>query len=355
MSAPTTDSFMYQTMHRQPDDLRRILSDGWGPAAEAAEMLSRSKRVFVVGIGTSYHAALMGGWLLTAAGLDARSIHSYDFVHYPENHGVHADDAVIVMTHTGVKTFSAEAILRISDAGGTILSVGSMTSDHPGSNLVLRTTEREQSAAYTSSHLGAMTVLAQIATEVGARTNSSQTDAFRSALELLPEQVEDILAREDEVEPVARGAVDKRIYVTGAGPSEIAAIEAVIKGREAAYINIDGLGLEQYLHGPIVSFNEGDVAIVINVAGNSTNRTAEVAAVLDAMGGKLWIVGEQIDRLPNAPLFRVPATNELISPILTTVPMQLFAYYAAVAQGINPDTFRRDNPKYAEAFSLLTL
>src|SRR5258708_37768612 len=78
-TSPTTDSAMYQTMHRQPDDLRRLLSEGWAPAAEAAQRLAGARRVFIVGIGTSYHAALVGAWLLRAAGSDARGVSSFDF------------------------------------------------------------------------------------------------------------------------------------------------------------------------------------------------------------------------------------------------------------------------------------
>src|SRR5687768_8675638 len=74
MPAPTTDSFMYQTMHRQPEDLRRLLSDGWNQAADAADLVKGAGRVFVTGIGTSYHASLVGAWLLREAGLDARAV-----------------------------------------------------------------------------------------------------------------------------------------------------------------------------------------------------------------------------------------------------------------------------------------
>jgi fructoselysine-6-P-deglycase FrlB-like protein len=60
MTAPTTDSAMYRTMHRQLDEVRRFLATGWEPARQAAERLGEANRVFLVGIGTSYHAALVG-------------------------------------------------------------------------------------------------------------------------------------------------------------------------------------------------------------------------------------------------------------------------------------------------------
>ena len=57
MSAPTTDSKMYQTMQRQPADIQRLLDEGWGPAEEAASRLSHARRVFATGFGTSLHAS----------------------------------------------------------------------------------------------------------------------------------------------------------------------------------------------------------------------------------------------------------------------------------------------------------
>ena len=193
MAAPTTDSFMYQTMHRQPDDVRGILSEDWPAAKEAAGRIANAGRVYVVGIGTSFHAAQIGGWLLRAAGADARAVMSYDFAVYPDSYPLRSDDAVIVMAHTGVKRFSAESLARATAAGVAVISVGSQSADHPGSQQVLRTIEREKSAAYTSSHVTAMTVLAQIATELGEMRGAAGVAGFRYALDALPDQITDVL------------------------------------------------------------------------------------------------------------------------------------------------------------------
>ena len=133
MTNPTTDSIMYQTMHRQPADLSRILTEGWQPAQEAAALLVNARRIFVTGIGTSFHASLVGGWLLRAAGADARAVLSFDLANYPDNFPLCADDAVIVMAHTGVKRYSGEAMAHAASAGATVISVGSLSAEHPGS------------------------------------------------------------------------------------------------------------------------------------------------------------------------------------------------------------------------------
>ena len=207
VSVPTTDSKMYQTMQRQPADIQRLLADGWGQAEQAATLLAPARRIFVVGIGTSLHAAMIGAWLLRAAGSDARAVSSFDFALYPDSYPLTAEDAVVVMAHTGVKTYSAVSIQRAHDAGARVLSVGSLTAEHPGSELILRTVEREQSAAYTASHLAAMTVMAQVATVLGEGRSASGVNGFRAALDRLPDQIADVLARETEIQPVAEDAL----------------------------------------------------------------------------------------------------------------------------------------------------
>jgi glucosamine--fructose-6-phosphate aminotransferase (isomerizing) len=354
-TTPTTDSAMYQTMHRQPDDLRRLLKDGWAPAEEAAQRLAPARRIFTVGIGTSYHAALVGAWLLRAAGSDARAVSSFDFGLYPESADVGPDDAVIVMAHSGVKTYSNDSLARAAAVGATRISVGSLIAVHEGSQQVLRTVEREKSAAFTASHLAAMTVLAQVATALGESRGSSGTSGFRDALGLLPDQVADVLAREDEVLPIARNAASRRVYSVGAGPNEATALEAVIKVREAAQGWIDGLAIEQFLHGPLVATNADDVAVVVNVAGRATERVSQIARVLDAVGARVWLVGQGVEGLAKADVFALPEVPELLSPLLTVVPVQILAYHMAVVRGINPDMFRRDDPQYAAALGLLKL
>jgi glutamine---fructose-6-phosphate transaminase (isomerizing) len=355
MSAPTTDSFMYQTMHRQSEDVRRLVSEGWEQAQQAADLIRDANRVFVTGIGTSYHASLVGAWMLREAELDARALLSYDFALYPSVADIRPNDAVIVMAHTGVKRYSAEAMARASAAGATVISVGSQSAEHPGSELILRTVEREKSAAYTSSHLSAMTVLAQVATVIGEAKGAQRTADFRAALAVLPDQIADALAREGDILEISRDAAGKLIYATGAGPNEATALEVVIKAREAAHATIDALALEQFLHGPMVTVQPGDVAIIVNVAGNSTERVEGVASVLAAFGLQLWIVGQPVPAASQATVFALPDMPEALSPLLTVVPMQTFAYQMATHKGLNPDTFRRDDEKFSSALSLVKL
>jgi glucosamine--fructose-6-phosphate aminotransferase (isomerizing) len=352
---PTTDSFMYQTMHRQPADLRNLLETGWDQAEEGAALIESARRVFITGIGTSYHAALVGAWFIRATGKDARAVSSFDLAFYPESWTIHPGDAVIVMAHTGVKTYSKVALDRAVEAGAAVISVGSTSAEHPGSQCILRTIEREKSAAYTSSHLCAMTVLAQLAAALGSHWNASGVQGWKERLQELPGLVHLLLDRQAEVQPVAAQAIARRVYAAGAGPNEATALELVIKAREAAYGWVDALAAEQFLHGPMIGVNPGDLAVMVNVPGAAFERTSAIAQVLSRIGLDLWLVGAGVDAIPGATLFALPDYPEILSPLLAVVPMQMLAYEMAVLKQINPDTFRRDDEVFKNALSVLTL
>ncbi|MHB8646063.1 MAG: SIS domain-containing protein [Thermomicrobiales bacterium] len=348
---------MYTTMHRQPADVRMLLAEGWEGASEAAALLAGAARVFVVGIGTSFHAAQIGAYLLRTAGADARAVDSYEFATYP--YTLHGEDAVIVMAHTGRKQYSARAVELATAAGVPCIGISGRDSEMSGDGLalVLRTVARETSAAYTASHLGALTMLAQIATALGERQGVAAVRGWRDALAALPEQIDDVLRREGEIEHVARAmfAANCRIFCIGAGPNAATATEASLKARETAYMTIDGMSLEQFLHGPMVTVNPDDRIVAIAAAGPGMTRLGQVCNALRLIGTPLWIVGAAIEGIPDAPRFALPDLPEPLSPLLAVVPVQLLAYYFAVAKGTNPDTFRRDDPRYRTAFSSLSL
>ena len=140
------------------------------------------------------------------------------------------------------------------------------------------------------------------------------------------------------------------IYAVGAGPNEATATELMIKVREAAMVKVDGMAIEQFLHGPACGFNAGDLAVVINVPGASSERVGQIARTLQAMGGKIWLIGEAVEGI-DAPVFDLPRLPEVLSPLLTLIPVQLFASRLAALKATNPDEFRMDDPTYDKAFT----
>lgn len=327
----------YQTILRQPADLRTMFAREHDRVIEASEHVRTATRILTIGIGSSHHASQVSAWLLRASGADALAVHAFDFVHHPDQYPIRPGDAAVIFGHTGRTTFTKQALERLVTARVPVIAVGSTEAKHPGASIVLRTTEPEQAATYTSSHLCAMAIMATVA-------GPSNADIGK-----LPDQVESILARQEEIWPVAEKSTGKRIYAYGAGPNEVTATELMIKVREAAFHTIDGMAAEQFLHGPTVSFNKGDRAVVIHTPGAGQERVAAIARVNAAMGGEIWTVGQPIPGL-STDYFPLPDVPEIISPLLAVVPMQLLASRMSAIRGTNPDKFRMDDPVYEAAF-----
>ena len=335
-------SALYPTIHRQPADLRALRPREDESITRAVDLLRNARRVITTGIGTSHHASIVGSWLLREAGLDAVPVHAFDLALYSDHYPAREGDVVIVFGHTGTTTLTRRALEARAAMGTPAIAVGGLTAEHPGASVILRTTEPERSATYTSSHLSAMVMVAHLAVELGA-------DELLEPLSLLPDLVQSLLDREAEVWPIAERAEHKRIYAAGGGPNEATATELMIKAREAAYAWIDGMAIEQFLHGPAVGVNAGDLAIIFNPAGASSGRSAEIARTLAAMGAELWLVGAAVEGV-EATVFDLPTVPEPLSPLLAVVPAQLLAARLAALKGTNPDSFRRDDPIYKAAF-----
>jgi len=313
---------MRATMARQPEDLRRLLGDA-APPARAAGLLA-GKRVLLAGTGTSWHAANHGAWMLRAAGVEAWAIQPMDAA----AGGVtpQPGDALVLLSHTGVKRYSAELREQARAAGVPTLAIGGI--DQP--SVDLPTVERERSAAYTASHLGALLRLAQLATELGAQLGGD--------LDAVPDAVAAELAR-----PSRGVAVPERLLeYGGAGANAWTAQEGALKVRETARLAAEGLMVEQLLHGPAVALDARDALVCLDGGGPGAERLEEIARVVEAGG---------------ATVHRIAARDlgEQLSIFPLTVAVQRIALEAAEALGTDPDAFGYDVPGRRAAWERLTL
>lgn len=314
-------SAMRATMARQPDELRRLLADG-DAAARAAERLS-GRRVLLAGTGTSWHAANHGAWMLRAAGVEAWAIQPLDAAVGGVTPG--EGDALVLLSHTGIKRYSAQLREQAHAIGVPTLAIGGI--DRPGVDL--ETVEREQASAYTASHLGALLRLAQLAIALGAELGP---------LDAVPAVVAAELAR-----PSRDVAVPARlIEYTGAGTNAWTAEEGALKVRETARLASEGLMVEQFLHGPAVALDARDALVCLDGGGPGAERLAEVADVVAAGGAAVHrIVAREL--------------GEQLSIFPLTVAVQRIALEAAEALGTDPDAFGYDVPGRRDAWEPLTL
>ena len=312
-------SHMRTTMQTQPDELRRLIADP-EPAHAAAERI-RGRRTWLVGIGTSWHAAHHGAWLLAEAGVEAFALHAADVAPYGRRFA--AADAVIVLSHTGHTGYSVQCLQGAREAGAATVHVSAI-----GAGGDLETVTPEESYAYTASHTGALLRLAQIAEALGAPLGD---------LAAVPDAVAAVLdAPGPVVAPPAR-----LLELMGAGPNAWTAQEGALKIREASYVAAEGLSAEQFLHGPSVALDGQDILVVLDGGGPAAERTQAIA-------GAIEVTGAQVVRLTERDL------GEPLSVFSLTVWVQRIALELAEARGVSPDRFRyEEDPAREQAIESL--
>ncbi len=343
---------MYTIIRREPEDLRGLIATGWQGAEAAARLIDEADRLFLVGIGTSYHAAVNAEHAFRLAGCDARAVSSYDFVTFPPR--LQANDAVLVFSHRGTKRYSAESIARARAEGSRVVVVTGVGSPIQDADVTLRTVAPEESAAFTASHTAATFVTAQVAFALGKRRGTIDP-GVEAEFARVPGLVQGVIDREEAIVEVARYALDRRTFAAGAGPEGALATEVALKAREAAYTTIDGLPTEQFIHGPMVTVNADDFAILFATVEAGRPRTRELLAILDRIGTRSWVVGRLPEVPPSATLFELEEIHPILAPVVGVVPLQLFACYQAQLKGTNADSFRRDLSPWSEAFALIKL
>ena len=347
--------FMYESIFAQPGAIRLVVRNNRATVEMAASRLREMERVLLLGIGTSWHAALVGEILfqqLGGLGYRARALHSFEFRNYWRDPGTNT--GVVVVSHRGTKRFSLEALQKAKAGGGVGVAItgkgsgeGMALADH-----TLTTVEQERSAAHTVSYTTALALLVALAGAIGGH------EAATRELEGIPDQIALLLGQESWEELAAKFKDRRRYYFVGGGPNAATAYEAALKMSECNYTQAQGFQVEQFLHGPWAALEPEDLVTLIAPPGPSYERCLTVARVAREIGAPVLALveeGEKEIAALSEYVIEWPSVSEWLTPILAVVPLQLFAYFLAVHRGINPDTVRRDHPPYARAHAAFTL
>jgi glutamine---fructose-6-phosphate transaminase (isomerizing) len=311
-----------ETVANQGAVLRHALELDLEPAGVK---LTGAERVWLIGTGTSEHAALLGAAILTSAGLDARAVSGQGFVVAPPRLG--ARDAVVVISHTATTAFARQAREKALAAGARVVSI---TGEGKGWPEAIEAAPPERSETYTASYLAALLVLARLAAAVGDRTASaSGNGASRSApvfgpasLAALPALVEAAGA-----EPTLIERPPPRLTVLfGAGPAAVTAREGALKLREASRVLAEGFESEYLLHGSAVPLSEDDHLIALDPDADPTGLTAEVARAAEHEG------------IPVTRLAPPPDLPPLLAQLPLTARLQSLASDWADLRTVDPDT-----------------
>jgi glucosamine--fructose-6-phosphate aminotransferase (isomerizing) len=362
---------MHDAILTQPESFVRVIEKNAAGIDVFAAEASSSERLFLVGIGTSYHAARVGEYLFREYGgrLDVRAVHSFDFALYGPDLTPH--DCVVAISHRGTKRSTALALQRAREAGcrvalvtgeeaefssklssTTAFAEGGSVSVRP--HVVFETVEQERSAAHTVSYTGAVSVLAHLAGRFGRYRGGSEVLSETFLRGELPSALRSALGTEGEVEGLAREQVGRRrIWLAGAGPGAVVAEEVALKIKETSYLQAEGMSTETMLHGPFQCVEAEDLFVLVAPGGSlagAQERTLEIAELAAEIGAACFVVGDGSEGpVRGAGRLTVLAVPEPFGALTCLVPLQLFAYHLALVRGTNPDSFRAEDSRFARA------
>lgn len=342
---------MHGAMLAQPDAFARAVQRNEEAAERFAAEAASCRRLFLVGIGTSHHAALVGEHLFRAygGGVDVRAAHSFDFALYGP--GLSPEDCVVAVSHRGTKRYTALALRRAREAGCKTALVTGEGDFETDADFVLRTVAQEKSPAHTVSHTTAVAVLALLAGRLGSHRSGSETLDKGYLEKEIPAALRTTLDTENEAAALAREHADRRrIWLVGGGPGAVVAAETALKIKETSYLQAEGIPTETMLHGPFQCVEAEDLFVLIAPEGPARDRTLEIAGLAREVGSEVVVVDDGVGNTPDGGArLTVPPVSEPFSALTCLVPLQLFTYHLALARGTNPDSFRADDPRFARA------
>jgi glutamine---fructose-6-phosphate transaminase (isomerizing) len=235
-----------RAIRSQSAELQRLAAQDVAPLAARLE---GRRRVWMVGTGSSQHAAELGALLLAQAGLDTRWSGSSEFARFAPKPD--PDDAVIVISHTGRTSFALAAREAALASGAEVLSITGIGAGWPEA---IETVAMERSETYTVSLTAALMVLFRLAHELGAPGLAAGD---------LQASVDRVRTVVEEIEVPAVELPRRALVLVGSGAGAVSAREGALKFREAAHVLAEGYGSEYLLHGCAVPLKPDDSLLLI--------------------------------------------------------------------------------------------
>jgi len=348
------DHFMLKEIFEQPESLHNtlrghLLEDEGTARLRGLNLsddeLKRFDRIIITACGTSWHAALIGEYMIEEM---ARVPVEVEYASEFRYRNPVLDDRclVIAISQSGetADTLAAvrEAKRRGARAVGLVNVVGSTIAREVDGGLYLRA-GAEIGVASTKAFNSQVGALAMVSLRLARLKNLSvlQGRDFIRALNRLPDQIKQILDRAPEIERLATKyhKAGNCLYL-GRGVNFPVALEGALKLKEISYIHAEGYPAAEMKHGPIALIDENMPVVFIAPKDAVYSKiVSNVEEVKARKGRVIALVTEgdvEIAKLAED-TFTLPQTHDLLTPILASVPLQLFSYYVAVLRGCNVD------------------
>ncbi len=337
--------FMLKEIHEQAKAVKDAIYGNLETIDKVAEEIANYEKVFVVAMGTSYHAGIGAKYFLQRLANKVVLVEEASEFRYEFEDIVDGNSLVIAITQSGETADTLAAIKLAKRKGAKVLSVvnvvGSMATRL--SDLVIYTyAGPEIGVAATKTYVTQLTVLAMLAIALAKRlgtVDGKYIKLLEGQLQDLPKYVEAVLGYENKIKALAEELVNKRdFFYIGRGVSVATALEGALKLKEISYIHAEGLSAGELKHGPLALVEEGVPVVAIAPTGKTFDKMVSNIQEVNARKGLVISLGdnEELEKVSQV-FLKMPRIDELLSPVVYIVPLQLLAYHLAVLRGNDPD------------------
>jgi len=311
-----------------------------GGLEQVADKLKETKRLLILACGTSYYAGLVGEYLFEEIAKIPTEVHLASEFRYREE-PLEKGTVVLAISQSGETADTLAAIRKAKEHGlltlGIVNTVGSTIARETDAG-VYNHAGPEIGVASTKAFISQLTVLVLMATYLSKTTLDN---SLLQELEKIPEKIKIILNKSSQLEILAEKYknFDNFLFL-GRRYSFPVALEGALKLKEISYIHAEGCSAGEMKHGPIAMISEKFPTMAIVPQNSVLEKMYSNLEEIKARKGPILAIATEGDKeisvLAND-VFFVPKTIELLEPLLTVVPLQLFAYYVGTKRGLDVD------------------
>jgi glucosamine--fructose-6-phosphate aminotransferase (isomerizing) len=349
------DHFMLKEIFEQPqtiyDCLRGRLDAEAGTITMSgiqkyAEQISNANRIIMVACGTSWHAGLVAEYIFEElCRINVEVEYASEFRY--RNPVINKGDVIIAISQSGETADTLVAIENAKSKGAVILGVvnvvGSSISRISDAGAYTHAGP-EIGVASTKAFTAQLAVLTMIALKIGHEKGTLDHDRYRHLLEELhtiPDKVAEVLQSHEKIRTLAEKYKDaKDALYLGRGYNFPVALEGALKLKEISYIHAEGYPAAEMKHGPIALVEESLPVVFVATKDSYHEKVISNMQEIKARKGKVIAVINEGDEQSTAladDVIIVPEADEIMAPMLSTIPLQLLAYYIGVAKGYDVD------------------
>ncbi len=346
--------FMLKEIYEQPQTVLNALRgrlDFEGATAKfgglnmTAAELRGIDRIVIAASGTSWHAALVGEYLIEElAQLPVEVEFAHEFCY--RNCPLEKNTVLLVLSQSG-ETADTLAALREAKRRGhralAIVNVVGSTIAREADGGIYMHAGPEIGVASTKAFVATLTILTLLAIHLGRmrQLSANRAKEILRGLEALPKQIEFVLAQNNSLKKIAKKyAKADDFFFLGRGYTFPIALEGALKLKEISYIHAEGYSAAEMKHGPIALIDPQTPTVFLVPLDAMYDKTMANLAMIRARKGPIIALateGDKAIKKAATDVIYLPKTLDLLNPILASVPLQLFAYHIAVARGCDVD------------------